>query len=677
MKKSVYICLLLINTNFLFSQTIEEKSIFLEQIIEQIAEKSEEDIDFTELQENLEFYYQNPINLNNCSREDLQNLYILNSYQIEKLLQHIKKNGKLLSYLELQSISTFTVETIKLLQPFIRISEVINTHNILSNLQQYIILRDERNTQTSKGYIIDEEGKSYYLGKKNKSLLKYRLQNKYLQAGITAEKDKGETFLGEHQPYGYDFYSAHIRIRNVGKIETAVIGDYNLQFGQGIAMFGGLGFGKSSEVMGIQKTGNIIRPHTSSDENRFFRGASLKIKVIPNFDIITFYSYNKIDANITDTLEGEELTYSSLQNSGMHRTENELSDKNAIKQQNFGIHTNYKIGKVNWGISYINNTTFGTIDRNLGTSNQFDLDSNKNSVVSTDYQYLYRNFNFFGEIGRSENGGTAQLHGVLIGLDKTLSASFMFRDYDREFQNNYSNSFAESKTQNEKGFYSGVEFKPNLNWKFRSYIDLYQYPWLRHSSNTPTIGTDFFIQSDYKINRNTKIYFRYKNEKKEENTNIEYDNSPIIEIQKKEGWRFNSIFKEGENWTFKNRIEISKVQKNSVTENGFMFYQDVKYKPLFSKLSFSVRYTFFNTESYNSRIYAYESDVLYGYSIPSFYGKGKKIYFLLKYNIIKNADLWMKISETIYDDREVIRSGWDEIEGNKLTELKIQLRYKF
>ena len=115
--------------------------------------------------------------------------------------------------------------------------------------------------------------------------------------------------------------------------------------------------------------------------------------------------------------------------------------------------------------------------------------------------------------------------------------------------------------QNEKGFYSGVEFKPNLNWKFRSYIDLYQYPWIRHSSNTPTIGTDFFIQSDYKINRNTKIYFRYKNEKKEENTNIEYDNSPIIEIQKKEGWRFNSIFKEGENWTFKNRIEISKVQK--------------------------------------------------------------------------------------------------------------------
>ena len=59
------------------------------------------------------------------------------------------------------------------------------------------------------------------------------------------------------------------------------------------------------------------------------------------------------------------------------------------------------------------------------------------------------------------------------------------------------------------------------------------------------------------------------------------------------------------------------------------------------------------------------------------YGKGKKIYLLLKYNIIKNTDLWIKVSETIYDDRDIIRSGWDEIDGNRLTELKIQLRYKF
>ena len=675
--KKLLIILFVFNSILNFSQNIEDKTSFLEQTIEQIAENSEEEIDFTELFENLEFYYKNPINLNNCNREDLKNLYILNSFQIEKLFSHIQKNGKLISYLELQSVRGFDIETIQLLLPFIKINEPINTKNIVGNLQQYILIRDERNLQTPKGFIIDETGEKYYLGTKNRSLFRYRLQNKYLQAGITAEKDKGETFFGEHQKFGYDFYSAHLRIRNVGRIETAVIGDYNLQFGQGISMFGGIGFGKSSEVIDIQKTGNIIRPHTSSDENRFFRGASFKLKLSDKFDIITFYSFNKVDANITDTTEGEGLIFTSLQNSGMHRTENELLDKNAIKQQHFGLHSNYKIGNGNLGFSYINNKILGDYDKDLGVYNQFDLDTNINSVLSTDYQYLYKNLNFFGEFARSKNGGTAQLHGVLIGLDKTLSASFMYRDYDRSFQNDFASSFAESETQNEKGMYSGLEFKPNLKWKFRAYIDFYQYPWLRYYSSTPTFGKDYFIQSDYKINRNTKLYFRYKTERKEENFNIEDLNTPEIGINKKDVFRFNSTFKEGESWNFKNRIEYCKVKNIEGNENGFMIYQDVKYKPLFSKVSFSTRLTIFNTESYNSRIYAYESDVLYGYSIPSFYGKGRKFYVVLKFNILKDTDLWIKYSETIYNDRDVIRSGWDEIEGNRLTEIKLQLQYKF
>jgi len=677
MKKCILIFIFLITYSFSYSQNIEEKSIFLEQIVEDIAENSEEEIDFSELFESLDFYYKNPINLNKCNREDLQNLHILNSYQIEKLFSHIEKNGKLISYLELQSISTFNVNTIKLLKPFIRITEPINTQNIFGDIQQYVLLRDERTLQEQKGYIEDELGDKYYLGTKNKSLFKYRLNNKYLQAGITAEKDKGETFLDDYQKYGYDFYSAHLRIRNIGKIETAIIGDYNLQFGQGIAIYGGIGFGKSSEVIGIQKTGNIIRPHTSSDENNFFRGASIKLNLNKNWNVISFYSYNKVDANITDTSEVEELVYSSLQNSGMHRTENELLDKDAIKEQNFGFHSNYKIKKLNWGLSYINNYTFGNIDRNLGVYNQYDLNTNSNDILSSDYQYLYRNLNFFGEFGRSRNGGTAQLHGVLIGLDKTLSASFMYRDYDKDFQNKYANSFAESETENEKGFYSGLEFKPNLKWKFRTYLDYYKYPWLRYYTNTNSYGKDFFIQSDYKINRNTKLYFRYKKEGKEENFNSDESLSPVIGLKNKETYRFNSVFNEGENWTFKNRIELCRINFLDENENGIMMYQDIKFKPMFSKLSFILRYTYFNTKSYDSRIYAYENDVLYGYSIPSFYGKGKKIYLLLKYNIVKNTDLWIKLSETIYDDRDVIKSGWDEIEGNKLTELKIQLRYKF
>ena len=69
--------------------------------------------------------------------------------------------------------------------------------------------------------------------------------------------------------------------------------------------------------------------------------------------------------------------------------------------------------------------------------------------------------------------------------------------------------------------------------------------------------------------------------------------------------------------------------------------------------------------------------MLYGYSIPAYYGKGSKIYLLAKCNIIRNLDFWFRIANTTYSVRQVLKSGWDEIDGNKITELKLQLRYKF
>jgi hypothetical protein len=48
-----------------------------------------------------------------------------------------------------------------------------------------------------------------------------------------------------------------------------------------------------------------------------------------------------------------------------------------------------------------------------------------------------------------------------------------------------------------------------------------------------------------------------------------------------------------------------------------------------------------------------------------------------KCNIIYNLDFWLRIAHTTYTDRMVLKSGWDEIEGNRMTEIKIQLRYLF
>ncbi len=670
MNKVIIISSLLLISQNGFSQ---DNKLVLERIIEQIIEENEKELDYTELHEALYYFSNNPINLNNTTKEELRELYLLNSYQIERLLIHINKNGALLSYLELQTIAGFDIQTIQTLLPFIIIKIKPKNKQVFKNIKQYILIRDQFYLQEQKGYIPNEENKTHYLGNAHKTYFKYRLKNNYLQAGITAEKDYGENFLGPNQPYGFDFYSAYLQAKNIGKIKTIIIGDYQVNLGQGVIMQSGISFGKSSEVINTQKSGNIIKGHTAAEENLFFRGVIIQAELIKNFELITFFSSHKVDANITDTLNNGDLIFSSIKGTGMHRTENELLDKNIILQNHYGVHTSYSLHNLNIGSSYYFTKIYGEYNKSLNPYNQFELNKNTNQNLGFNYQYLYKNINLFGEIGISKNGGTAYLNGIMIGLDKTLSASLLHRNYATNYQNEHANSFSEKNTRNETGFYFALEFTPNHKFKIKGYADNYQFPWLRFGIDAPTKGNDYLLQSDYKINRTIKIYARYKSETIEEQI-PEYSS---ITNKRKDNLRFHINYNEGESWMFSNRFERTTIHFNKKKENGHILYQDVKYKPLFSKITFSSRYVLFNSPTYESRIYAYENDVLYGYSIPAYYGKGNKVYLVIKYNIIQNLDFWLRVAHTTYGDRNTLRSGWDEIKGNKISEIKVQLRYKF
>jgi hypothetical protein len=90
-----------------------------------------------------------------------------------------------------------------------------------------------------------------------------------------------------------------------------------------------------------------------------------------------------------------------------------------------------------------------------------------------------------------------------------------------------------------------------------------------------------------------------------------------------------------------------------------------------------MRLQYFESDSYNSRLYAYESDVLYYYAVPAFYDKGIKYYLNIKYTILKKTSLWIKWAQYIYNNTTAIGSGLDEIAGNKKSEIRILLSANF
>ena len=124
-------------------------------------------------------------------------------------------------------------------------------------------------------------------------------------------------------------------------------------------------------------------------------------------------------------------------------------------------------------------------------------------------------------------------------------------------------------------------------------------------------------------------------------------------------------------------MSFSFYDKEEVSEQGVMAYQDIIYAALERKFKLQYRLAWFHTDSYNSRIYAYENNVLYGYSFPSFMGKGWRTYLNLNWRPIRHLTCYFKSGLTIYPGRESISSGLTETEGNKRYDLTLQIRWTF
>jgi len=425
-----------------------------------------------------------------------------------------------------------------------------------------------------------------------------------------------------------------------------------------------------------------IRPYASVDENLFLRGAAATVG-LGKFEFTAFGSRKKIDANINhedtiSTIDGPSIT--SFQATGFHTTVSELEDKDAIEETHMGGHARFVTRKLSIGLTGAHSIYGGNLERTLQYYNQFDFNSNQNTVMGADYSLLHQNFNFFGEVSRSANGGMAQLHGMLASLDPKLALSVLYRNYEKDYQSLLSTAFAESsRNVNEKGVFVGIEAKPTKYWIVTAYADQFTFPWMRFQTDQPnTGGADYILQTRYKPSRDLDMYVRVRNRNKPKNTTEDLDDIDFAVRVDQWNIRYNIIYKISESVRLRNRIEYTTYKRGeNEREQGFLIYQDVMYKPKSSPFSFSFRYALFDTDSYNSRIYSYENDVLYFFTIPAYSNRGTRTYLTARYKVRRGIDVWLRWSQWYYNNVNVIGSGQNEIIGNTKTEIRAQVRFKF
>jgi hypothetical protein len=654
---------------------------FIKDLIESLAEDLPEDYDLSELEDKLIFFNKHPINLNHTDAEELKDLLLLSPIQVSHLLIHLKENGKLIDILELQSIADFDLETIQKILPFVTLKQSdlvdqITYHNLSSLGNNDLVIRFGRIFEKLKGF--NDLPGSRYLGIPERLLFRYKYNySNRISASLIFEKDAGEELFRGTKQVLFDYQSAHLAIYNTGRFKKIVIGDYTVQFGQALTLWSGFAFGKAPDVASVVKKDVGLKAYTSANEYSFFRGAALTVNVLKNIEFTPFVSFRKLDASLSSNAEGENVL-ATINETGLHRTATEIKNKNSVSYQLFGgvIHyqnNNWSLGAIVYHTIF--NKAFITGPQVYTTYNFTD---NELTNVGLFYNYTYKNIYLFGETGKSLDGGLAYLNGALVSLSPKVSIVLLHRNYQRNYHNFYNQATAEaSEAVNEKGFYTGINVSLLKKLAFSMYADYFKFPWLKFRIDAPSNGYELLSQLTYTPTKTFKAFIRYKSELKQQNTT---EPTPInyLETVKKESYRADVSWRLNKSFSFQNRLEFSQFKKGEVRpEIGFMCYQDVDYSPLFSKISGNIRVAYFKTPSFNSRIYAYEDDVLYNFSFGMYSGEGLRSYLNLKYKLAKRLDVWVRYGLFYYPKAITVGSGLDEIDGSKKSEIKLQLRYQF
>jgi hypothetical protein len=653
-----------------------------EQQLENLTDIDQNETEDDSYLQQLEHFKKHPLNLNEADADELKELIFLTDLQIDNLLSYRNLLGKFISIYELQSIPAWDIITIKKILPYIAVgSAVLIAEDIgkrLKNGDRGLLFRSSMILEKSEGFDQSTPG-AKYLGGRERIFLRYRYKYKnLLQYGVVADKDAGEQFLKGSQKYGFDFYSFHMFARRIGKIEALALGDFTVNMGQGLIQWQSLAFKKSSEVMGVKRQSAILRPYNSSGEFYFNRGAGVTMQ-FGKIEATAFASIRKLSANfVMDTVNNEDFI-SSFLNSGYHRTQNENDDRNNLRQLSFGGNITYRKKNLHVGLNSVMYNFSFPIQKRDEPYNLFAISGKSWSNFSIDYSYTFRNLHFFGEAATDKNLNKAFVNGLLISIDPRVDFSIVQRTISKKYQAVYGNAFTENTyPTNENGLYAGISIRPFPGWRLDAYADFYKFPWLKYLVDAPSYGKDFLAQLTYTPSKQLEIYSRFRNEAKQSNQSDNTTVTNFLVLIPKQGWRSQWSYKPDRTLTFRNRIELLWYDKKGMNkENGFLSFFDVIYKPLLRHYSGNIRLQYFETGGYNSRIYAYENDVLYSYSIPAFFDKGYRYYININYDLKRNVSVWLRWAQTIYRDKTTIGSGLDEIPGSHRSEIKVQTLWLF
>lgn len=636
----------------------------LANLLEAVLEENEA-ADVEQLLDELQFAREHPINLATATFDDFSVLFFLEPTQGQALIDYRDCFGPILSGYELSAVPGFSPELAELTAGFLTFPDPLRAgpHRVA---RAELLVRASRLIEEQEGF---ENGR--FEGVPEKYYLRGRYTSKSLRLGYTGEKDAGESFFGKSNRGGFDFNSAFLRLGFGRRNSSVIAGDYVVQWGQGLLLWQGFALSKSAEADRVARFNPGIKPYSSTDENNFMRGLAVDWR-LGRVSLQFFGSYKPFDAN-TDSL-GAQKVFTSFQSSGQHRTLSETDDKNSVKARVLGARLAWQLGTLSFNF---NSTWTGYEFPLLRADDLYNRNlfgGRRVGNIGADYRYAVSRLYFFGEVATGTSGGWASINGFQFQPVDEVSVAALYRHFGLTYNSAWASAFAEnSRVNDEQGFYFGLKAFPARRLSVSAYIDRFRYRWVKYTTAAPGEGYEAMLRTDFKLAKGWNVYARYFFEEKPVKVSSGVLRQNIE--QRRQSVRLQLSGQLAPQVGLRTRFEKSFYSQQS-SSGGFLVSQDVLWQRRSETSAVDFRVAYFDTDDYDSRIYTYENDLLYQFSVPAFYGEGIRSYLNIKVKVCEKIDFWLKGSRTWYFGVTGLGSGDTAIDGNTRSELKLQVRFR-
>ena len=632
MKRKMRIILVFLCLLFSFQGKAEDgplSSFQLDDIILDIYNAASElgEVDYEQLQTDLYALHDNPIDLNHTSSEELSQLYFLSPHQIDEILLYADKHP-FESLYELQLISCLADYEIRDLLPFVMVippdpqkQEFASPYNRIYAREVFAHAKHELVTRVDARKIEEFEGPDPM----------------YVQQRYRFDFKRRVIFGGQlRRPAGgmaKDLqYGLYMQLTDIAPhLHKVVAGNYQASFGHGLVLAPVFRTGKSNYVTSAGQTTNGLRYYSSADgEGLHGAGATLRWNFTKStrLDISALYSMSHYNDTAWRHVVGANVTVRHKQ------LEVQLTAIGNIYSDSIHPYRNAKY-------------------------NRHYFRGRSQAVAGASVRYNHGWFDAFAEVAASQNRkwGAGVIAGSRFYPADGVSLIALYRYYSPWFDNEQGYAFSEtSRINDENGGYIGFDITRWKNWRLSGYGDVFYFSGYKYGlgNDTCTVGYDAMAEVQYSWSKHPSIqggdggrfFLRLRARKK--GSVSTYATRGQLE------WT-------GGAWSLRTTADANLTSSNPSILNSKLNYgvslaQDValdfsKLSTLNSKLPLGLRLRlqFFDARDWNNRIYVYEHDVLYAFSIPATYGLGGRAYLCLRWQIIKQLALYLRVSETVYE----------------------------